>query len=86
MGRSGQRRANQASSLQPFSVQTAQTALQHLAQLLSLLAMANTEQSLRVMRGRERLESLKVKNPEWICAKFGASNFMQGPNTKTECR
>eukprot|EP00971_Amphidinium_carterae_P350854 6491776-Amphidinium_carterae.1 len=105
MGRSGQRRANPASSPQPFSVQTAQAALQHLPQLLSLLAMANADQPLRVMRGRgeegeltqrdvsnrwkrhrQRLESLKVKSPEWICAKCGASNFMQGPNTKTECR
>eukprot|EP00971_Amphidinium_carterae_P077405 1529065-Amphidinium_carterae.1 len=105
MGRSGQRRANQASSSQPFSVQTAQTALQQLPQLISLLAMANADQSLRVMRGRgeegeltqrdisnrwkrhrQRLESLKVKSPEWICARCGASNFMQGPNTKTECR
>eukprot|EP00971_Amphidinium_carterae_P070806 1400434-Amphidinium_carterae.1 len=42
--------------------------------------------SNRWKRHRQRLENLKVKSPEWICAKCGASNFMQGPNTKTECR
>eukprot|EP00971_Amphidinium_carterae_P237138 4706438-Amphidinium_carterae.1 len=40
----------------------------------------------RWKRHRQRLLDGKIKSPEWICSKCGASNFMSGPNTRSECR